>query len=101
MKKIVAIVYVIFVVLMLTILLLNINGYISFGNGLGDIKTLFLLTVLNILIFWVWLKFIRKVSLVRGDLLFVFTLILILVLTFLKLTIWRGREFPWNGAVFL
>ncbi|MHA4845764.1 hypothetical protein ACX0G7_16440 [Flavitalea antarctica] len=101
MRKILTITYAGYVVIMLAIIYLSIYGDLTFGNGLGDIKSLVVLVLINVALFVVWWKFIRKTLLVRNHLLFLSGLILILIITLLQLTIFRGPEFPWNGDIFL
>ena len=73
-------------------------GKITFGQGLGDFYYLILLLLLLIVFVYIFLKNSKKK---RSLPLFVSIIqFLIIALFILKITIWRGIEYPWNGFIF-
>lgn len=81
----------------LTISSLIFIGKLTFGHGIGDIVYLILL-VLLLLVFGYFIY--RNEKLNRPIILIVFMLVSVLLIG-LKITIWRGSEYPWNGELFL
>lgn len=78
---------------------LNLGGKITFGYGLGDLYMLFFFMIVFVII-----SVIRTKLRLRNNILNVvlITLIGLSVLFFvLKITLFRGNEYPWNGRLFL
>ena len=77
--------------------ILSIGGRVRFGHGLGDmIYHLFI--YLGVLLSLIHFVYFRKKG---GNHAYVFTALLIafFVLVILKMTLWRGSEYAWNGKV--
>jgi uncharacterized membrane protein YfcA len=74
------------------------GGKVTFGQGIGDFFYLVILIILLIVFaYYFFLDIKKKKSL--PTLIFLFQVIVITLFT-LKMTIWRGIEYPWNGSVF-
>ena len=81
-------------IIVVIVLLLNMNGYMTYGYGLGDIycigvfiTLLFIIGILHLLI--------------KKDLITVILIFILLIYSFLQMTIYRETEYPWNGEIFL
>lgn len=84
------------------VIALNLNANIAFGKGLGDSFYLLILLILSVIYSIVYFKFFKK-NTGNNYTVILFCAILIITVSyfFLKLTIWRGAEYPWNGELFL
>lgn len=89
--------FIVYVILVGIIAYLNINGKITFGHGLGDLFYLTFLVVISTVLSFLFLS--EKFLGAR----FVVFVVMLLVLLFiiLKLTLYRGPEYSWNGRLFL
>jgi hypothetical protein len=96
MKLFLNLLFIVFITHIFLIFYGLIKGVLSFGYGLGDIYYLVLLLILFLIIVWIRIK-------AKGRNVLFITLIMfaILILIALKLTIWRGPEFKWNGNIFI
>ena len=84
----------------LTILSFIFGGKIVFGQGIGDMFYLILLLVLQIIFGYVFFLNIKnKVALPKIKLVTILLIVFVLLFT-LKMTIYRGMEYPWNGNFF-
>lgn len=102
MKKFSRIVFLIYLLWVLSVVFLNLRGDIGFGHGLGDLyylMTVILFTLLSVVFFLRIAK--EKYDSRKLIYLFVFYLLIIIVFYCLKLTLLRGAEYPWNGRLFL
>jgi hypothetical protein len=92
-----------FVIYQFMIMLLSLNGSITFGDGLGDLGMLLvyfiILIILSVFISIAGkIKNIKRQKIIRYFILgFCFISALTMTLYF---TIWRGPEHPWDGKVF-
>lgn len=93
--QIVLIAFVIFVIL--TVILL-FYGKISFGHGLGDLYYLVFFVLWSIVIISIYIYILKKNNFTLLPLLYGF-IITIIIITIVKLTIFRGPEFHWNGNI--
>ena len=74
------------------------NGKITFGQGIGDFFYLVLLIILQIAFAYYFFINNKKENNLP-TFIFLFQVIVIILFT-LKMTIWRGIEYPWNGSIF-
>lgn len=98
-RRAIILIYTIWVVLIVSLCL---SGKITFGHGLGDLYYLAGLVLLTLLFLTIFLRIRKKV--VENPMMTyasLFCIVLIIVIFSLKLTFFRGSEYPWNGAVFL
>lgn len=83
------------------IIILNLNGNITFGHGIGDFVYSFLVFLFVLLFYFIYYQIVRN----RKEKIWIITYSIIVVLevllVILKLTIYRGAEYPWNGKIFL
>lgn len=91
-----------FVIWLIIVASLNISGNITFGYGLGDWYYIIFLTLLLIVSFIVYKTKLKKGAITKKWF-FVFCTFIVFCMIFftLKLTVWRGAEYPWNGELFL
>jgi|SRR5689334_9512635 len=80
----------------------NLTGHVGFGHGLGDLYyliTLAFLTAIAVIFFFR----ITKGREVNITIIYIYLcyLLAILIAFSLKLTLFRGAEFPWNGEIFI
>lgn len=102
MKLIKHYIFIIYIVWVLSILFLSLEGYISFGHGLGDLYDLILLvffTTLSSFFYFIVIK--KNFGGQYWTFIFIVFLLLIMLIFILKLTLLRGSEYPWNGEFFL
>lgn len=80
--------------LIFTLIILNIAGYITYGKGLGDIVYLgkFIFFTFLIMYFMYIEKKEYKMTFISITILIIYNICL--------LTIFRGSEYPWNGKIF-
>ena len=91
-----------FVIWLLAVSILNLIGSITFGHGLGDLYYLACLIILSIILFSYYHGVLRKrTSMNWGIFIYIGIVSAVTIFSVLKLTIWRGPEFPWNGRLFL
>lgn len=86
-----------FTVYIVFICLCVVTGALTFGHGLGDMYYLIGVGLAFILISI--MKFADKSNI--AGLFIVIAIILISVSVGLKLTIWRGVEYSWDGHIFI
>lgn len=87
-----------FIILLIIICILNLNGKVSYGRGLGDVFYSMGNFILILIITPLAINFRnngKSFSRLNWALLF------FLIYIFLKLTFWRGPEMPWDGTIFL
>ena len=81
---------------------LSLKGSIVFGHGLGDLYYLIRLVLLTVvsLVFYVW---ISKKNFSNKGIIYIFLVYLITIIVYfcLKLTLFRGAEYPWDGKLFM
>ncbi len=84
------------------VVFLNFKGDITFGHGLGDLYYLIFIVSLTILSLIFYVR-INKGNFANKKMIYLFIvyLIVIVVSFCLKLTLFRGAEFPWDGNIFL
>lgn len=98
MKQILNICSIVYLIWTITILTLSLMGKVVFGQGAGDLFYLILLVLLQIISGYIFFRNLK--GSIGFPLLISFLLIVSMVLFSLKMTIWRGLEYPWNGSVF-
>ena len=101
MNKVIKIIYTLFVLWAVLVAILNLNANITFGHGLGDIYYLLFLLLLVIVASVVFFKIAKRLNETSATILFLFFVIAVVIAFTLKLTIYRGPEYPWNGKFFL
>lgn len=87
-----------FNVLLIVIILGILKGFITFGFGLGDLY--YLGSLILILILNIYLLFTKKKGEQRSDVFknsYIIFLFLLMFFLLLRLTYFRGSEYPWNG----
>lgn len=98
MKRILNLCSVLYLIWTFSIFILIFSGKVTFGQGLGDLFYLVLLTIMQI--FFGYLFYLNFKGRINFPLVISLLLIIILILFTLKMTIWRGIEYPWNGNIF-
>ena len=100
MQKAVYITYGFFAFFVLVIVTLNLVGYITFGYGLGDVHllTILLIKFALITIFFVLLRRRNKKNI---QALFLVAVAITTVFILLKISIFRSKEHPWDGKIFV
>ena len=98
MKRISTIFSIIYFIWTTAMLILILKGKVTFGHGLGDFFYLILLLIL--LIVFAYLFFLNMKKKISLPIIISFIQVVIIVLFMLKMTVWRGIEYPWNGSVF-
>lgn len=102
MKKFNNIIFFFYLLWFAFIVFLNLKGNIGFGHGLGDWYYIFLIFFLTILTLYFYFKIIKNTQPNKKMIyLFIIFIVIIIISFSLKLTLFRGPEFPWNGDVFL
>lgn len=79
-------------------LVLIFSGKIVFGQGMGDLFYLILLIILQIIFGYIFFLNIKKK--VTFPIIMAILLIVCVLLFTLKMTVYRGIEYPWNGSLF-
>jgi hypothetical protein len=97
MKRILNFCSILYLIWTISILILIFSGKATFGQGLGDLLYLILLTILQI--FFCYLFYLNIKGRINFPLVISLLLIIIVILFTLKMTIWRGIEYPWNGNI--
>lgn len=101
MSKGIRIIYWLFILWSVLLAVLNLNANIVFGHGLGDVYYLLFLLFFVIVISIINFNKIGNTNKqVTATLLLIFMLVIVIAFT-LKLTIYRGPEYPWNGRLFV
>ena len=93
---------IIWYMLNLLVILGSLTDKIRFGHGLGDLAYIGIIScAICVVGFFQYRGLLRDSSLSStGDkILFAFC-VLFLIFVCLKITIWRGVEYPWNGNIF-
>lgn len=98
MKRILNIGSILHFVWTLIMLIFIFSGKIVFGQGMGDMGYVVLLVILQTIFGYVFFLNIR--SKIGFPLLMTILLVVCVLLFTLKMTIYRGLEYPWNGNVF-
>jgi hypothetical protein len=92
-----------FVIYQFIVMLLSLNGSITFGDGLGDLGTLLVYFII-LIILSVSISSVGKIKNIKRQKFisyFILGLCFISALTItFYFTIWRGSEHPWDGKVF-
>ena len=86
--------YIVFVAL---VTFLNFTGKITFGHGLGDFFYLVFLLIASCILSFFFLN--KSFSGIRFTVMAL--MILLVIFICLKLTIYRGPEYSWNGSFFI
>jgi hypothetical protein len=97
MKRILNFCSVLYLIWTISILILIFGGKVTFGQGVGDLFYLILLTILQIS--FGYLFYLNIKGRINFPLVISLLLIIIVILFTLKMTIWRGIEYPWNGDI--
>lgn len=101
MKRIIKVTYWLFILWSVLVATLNLNATIAFGHGLGDLYYLSILLLFVVFISIVIFKLPKITNnQISAILLLSFILVIMIVFT-LKLTIFRGPEYPWDGNVLI
>ena len=102
MKQISRIVFFSYLLWFSFVVFLNLKGDITFGHALGDLYYLIFIVSSTILSLIFYLR-INKGHLYNNKIIYLFIvyLIVIVVSFSLKLTLFRGSEFPWDGNILL
>jgi FtsH-binding integral membrane protein len=95
------IIYSLFILVAALTAVLNLNANITFGHGLGDIYYLLFLLFLVIIVSIIFFKTARHINRPSAAIFFLLFVLAIIFVVTLKLTIYRGPEYPWNGKFFL
>ena len=93
--------FLVYLIWSILIIVLNINGSIAFGHGLGDVIYLGLIFLFTVAFALAYYKWIRKSTYSLWVKIFFVLLLIEILIVMLKLTIFRGPEYPWNGRFFL
>jgi Kef-type K+ transport system membrane component KefB len=93
--------FLVYVLLTVSVILLNVYGYISFGYGLGDVFSLGVMFLIAVFLSFIYIIEVRKLNKPLGKLIFTGVLLADIIVIVLYLTIFRGPEFPWHGNLFL
>jgi heme/copper-type cytochrome/quinol oxidase subunit 4 len=93
--------FLIYLLFTVSIILLNVYGYISFGYGLGDVFSLGVIFLIAVFLSFIYIIEVRKLNKPLGKLIFMGVLLADIIVIVLYLTIFRGPEFPWHGNLFL
>jgi uncharacterized membrane protein len=95
--------YIIYLIYSVLVIICAINGPLTFGYGLGDIFSLFMICVSHIpILYLIFAKNkIRDKIIYFWNSIVAILIILIIVYWTLHLTLLRGGEFPWDGNIFL
>ena len=102
MKYILNVIFYCYLVWAFCVVVLNFKANITFGKGLGDIIYLIVLVVVSIILSVAFFKIKKKYTENIFALLLLCIIMLLTIIFFLlKLTIWRGAEYIWNGNIFL
>jgi hypothetical protein len=97
MKRILNFCNILYLIWTISILILIFNGKVTFGQGLGDLFYLILVIILQI--FFGYLFYLNIKGRMNFPLIISLLLIIIVTLFTLKMTIWRGIEYSWNGNI--
>ena len=92
--------YYLFLLWVVLLIVFNINATITFGHGLGDIYYLLLLFFITISISLVRVRQLKKGN-KTGMVILLMSFVIVIIFFMLKLTLYRGPEYPWNGRLFL
>lgn len=87
-----------FIIWTTLILLLIFQGKVTFGHGLGDLFYVMFLVIVAFLYIIIIYKNLKKK--INPLLIYSIAPIIIIILFTLKMTIYRGIEYPWNGKIF-
>lgn len=101
MKYILNVIFFCYLVWTICIIVLNLNANITFGRGLGDIFYLIELIVISIILAVAFFKVKKHTENKFAVMLLCIIMVLTIIFFLLKLTIWRGAEYIWNGNIFL
>lgn len=96
--------YIVFVIFLTFVTFGNIQGFICFGLGLGDVMFLVgsvSLIILSSLLRWRLYKRIRNEDKKVFGVVFSVIMIALVVVFLLKFTFYRATECPWDGRVFI
>ena len=77
-----------------------LTGFLTFGNGLGDLY--YLISIIFILIINSYLLLTKKNGEQRSNFFkinYLVSVLIILIFFLLRLTYFRGSEYPWNGSL--
>jgi hypothetical protein len=84
------------------VMFFNLKGDIVFGHGLGDLYYLIGLIFFSIVGLILFLKIAKeKVINKKKGYSFVIYLVIVMALFCLKLTLFRGAEYPWDCTIFM
>jgi len=97
MNNLIKTTYWIFILWGVLVAVLNLNGNITFGHGLGDVYYLLLLLFFEILVSIITFKIPKNSNKQTTAILFLLFVLAIIISFTLKLTIFRGPEYPWDG----
>ena len=95
-----------YLIWLISLIFLSMTAVITFGHGLGDlydlINLVILSTVLFVFYFIIFKIFKNKSSKILNLLKIIYYLYItfIIILFSLKLTLFRGSEYSWNGNIF-
>jgi hypothetical protein len=101
MKYILNVIFYCYLVLTVCIVVLNLKAKITFGRGLGDVFYLIELIVISIIMAVAFFKVKKHTENKFAVMLMCSIMLLTIIFFLLKLTIWRGAEYIWNGNIFL
>lgn len=73
-------------------------GKITFGQGLGDM--FYVILLMSLMIFYAVVLYKNIQGRINQQIILSVVSILFIILFTLKMTIYRGIEYPWNGNIF-
>jgi len=98
--KFIHILYVLFVFVQFVLLYLNVNNYLTFGYGLGDIVEFSFFSIILIAFITTYCVLIYKNTPMSIFIILLFGIIITTLLHILLISIFRGEVYPWNGKLF-
>lgn len=101
MIKAIKIIYWLFVLWAAVVVLLDLNANVTFGHGLGDVYYLLFIVFCVIIISVFNFKLTQNAGIQLANVLLLISILVVVIAVTLKLTIYRGSEYPWNGRLFL
>ena len=100
MKKISKITFYFYVLFVCMVTFFVIKGVFTFGHGLGDLYYLIGLIGFLVIAIVLRVRYFKKIE-IRVELFFITSIWVVIIFIILKLTIYRGAEYLWNGRFFL
>jgi uncharacterized BrkB/YihY/UPF0761 family membrane protein len=100
MIRLISVTYIFFSLFMLAIMVLNLVGLITFGYGIEDSQLLIMLA-LKFGLITIFFVMLRKSPPSRIQYLFFAAVFITVFFVMLKITLFRSRDYPWDGNLFI